>query len=694
MNNIIVHFSEKSRLFIIALGFVFVLLFGIIDYLTGPRIPYSIFYLIPISMVTWFAGRWAGIVISIISVITWLIADLMWEVNYANLAIHSWNAAARLGFFLVVVFFMSAFRELNVHLEKRVVERTAALEAEIEERNRTEERFRLVVESAPNAIMIINREGKITLINSQAEKLFGYNREELIGEKIEILLPEHLRSKHLEYRRGYNTNPQSRPMGAGRDFLALHKDGSEFPVEIGLNPIQMEGEPAVLASLVDITERKQIEETLRENLAQLVRKNHYETIISTVTQAVHRSINLQDVLENAVDAMSKNIDGADNVSIYLVEGEEAVLKAYRGYPEWFIKRVGRIPYPKGFTWKAIIEEKPIYCADVDQDTAISPAGREVGTKSYVSIPVSFDNKALGALNINSLKKNAFNEDELKLFKVVAQQIEIAINNVKQTETLRKAKEEIRMLNEELGQRVIERTAQLESANRELEAFSYSVSHDLRTPLRHVSGYADLLQKSASSTLDEQSQRYLMTILDSTKRMGNLIDDLLAFSRIGRTEMQKRSVSLEHLLNEALDELKDEAQGRNVIWEISPLPEVYGDPSMLRLALVNLISNALKFTQEREEARIEVGCSNGKEEIVVFIKDNGIGFDMKYVDKLFGVFQRLHRQDEFEGTGIGLANVRRIIHRHGGKTWAEGSVNGGATFYFSLPVNKEDSSWVI
>ena len=237
------------------------------------------------------------------------------------------------------------------------------------------------------------------------------------------------------------------------------------------------------------------------------------------------------------------------------------------------------------------------------------------------------------------------------------------------------------LNEELTKR----TGELAASNRELEAFAYSVSHDLRAPLRHTIGYGELLQKHAASMLDEKGNRYLGSILESAKRMGNLIDDLLTFSRIGRTEARMTTVDLSSLLNEVVTELRVDAEGRDIVWRLTALPVVYGDRSMLRLVLVNLLSNAVKFTRKRPKAEIEVGCMDGNDDaVVVCVRDNGVGFNMKYASKLFGVFQRLHTQDEFEGTGIGLATVQRIISRHGGKVWAEGLTGAGAAFYFSIP----------
>jgi PAS domain S-box-containing protein len=247
--------------------------------------------------------------------------------------------------------------------------------------------------------------------------------------------------------------------------------------------------------------------------------------------------------------------------------------------------------------------------------------------------------------------------------------------------------EIRTLNEELGKRATE----LEAINKELEAFGYSISHDLRAPLRHMVGFTELLKKNAASRLDDRSQRYVTIILESAKRMGNLIDDLLAFSRIGRAETHKTTLSLQQLVQEALTEAEQDTGGRNIVWRVGTLPTWYGDRSMLRLALVNLVSNAVKFTRTRPQAEIEIACMDQKQDqVVVFIRDNGVGFDMKYVDKLFGVFQRLHAPEAFEGTGIGLATVQRIVHRHGGKIWAEGLVDKGATFFFSLSKPQESN----
>lgn len=234
-------------------------------------------------------------------------------------------------------------------------------------------------------------------------------------------------------------------------------------------------------------------------------------------------------------------------------------------------------------------------------------------------------------------------------------------------------------------------SELEAANQNLEAFNYSVSHDLRAPLRHILGYLDILQTAASQKLDETNRKHLQSIAQSATQMGQMLDALLAFSRTGRAELRLERVSLTAVVEDARRELRSEIKGREIDWHVGDLPEVQGDPLMLRQAIANLLSNSIKFTRLRPKPKIEIGAKNGGSETILFVRDNGVGFDMNYADKLFGVFQRFHPASKFEGAGIGLANVRRIIHRHGGRTWAEGKVDGGATFYFSIPKLPEDTT---
>jgi PAS domain S-box-containing protein len=238
--------------------------------------------------------------------------------------------------------------------------------------------------------------------------------------------------------------------------------------------------------------------------------------------------------------------------------------------------------------------------------------------------------------------------------------------------------------EALHERLRRRTAELEDSNQELEAFAYSVSHDLRAPLRHVLGFTDLLRRNAGEALDPRSQHYLEKIEGSARRMGQLIDDLLAFSRMGRAEMRNAPVALSRVVEEVIAEVREQNRDRAIEWKVAPLPVVTGDPAMLRVVFDNLIANAVKYTRPRPVAHIEIGAETRPDAVVVFVRDDGVGFETQYRHKLFGVFQRLHRPEEFEGSGVGLANVRRIVHRHGGSTWAEGETGHGACFYVSLP----------
>jgi len=303
-------------------------------------------------------------------------------------------------------------------------------------------------------------------------------------------------------------------------------------------------------------------------------------------------------------------------------------------------------------------------------------------ESYMGTPIIGSNgNPLGVLVVLDTKPLAESTDYLPILSLFALRAGMEIERMSQEHTMR-------TLNQELERRVAERTLQLEAANKELESFSYSVSHDLRAPLRHISGFVSLLKDDEANQLSPDSLRYLSIITDSANRMSDLIDGLLTFSRIGRAAVQKTPVDLSRLLHEVIEELAHEPCAPVVSWDIADLPQVQADRTLMRQVLGNLVGNALKYSRRRERAEIRISAtpieSQGQPEWAIRISDNGVGFNMKYVGKLFGVFQRLHGATEFEGTGIGLANVRRIVERHGGRIWAEGTPDLGATFTFTLP----------
>jgi len=299
-------------------------------------------------------------------------------------------------------------------------------------------------------------------------------------------------------------------------------------------------------------------------------------------------------------------------------------------------------------------------------------------------PLVIGGKAVGVIGIAN-KPGGFTERDAHIATAFGEIASISLNNNWTLDELAKSEAEVKKLNEELNRHA----AEIEEANKELEAFAYSVSHDLRAPLRAIDGFSRSLLDGYADKLDDEGKRLLNVVGDNAQKMGQLIDDILAFSRAGRQGMSVSEVDMENLARVALDDLQQAAAGRDLAVEVKPLPPARGDFSMLLQVWINLLTNAIKFTRPKPAARIEVGCIAEGTELVYYVKDNGAGFNMQYADKLFGVFQRLHRADEFEGTGVGLAIVKRIIAKHGGRVWAEGKVNEGATVYFSLPTKEKD-----
>ncbi|MBI4979377.1 MAG: PAS domain-containing protein [Spirochaetes bacterium] len=398
---------------------------------------------------------------------------------------------------------------------------------------------------------------------------------------------------------------------------------------------RQKGEIVFNGILLDITERKRVEEVVRANEAR------FRAVLENSQVALYK----RDYASNTYEYMSpviKNITGYTSEELISMSVEEV---------------------------NALINPDDVHTIQQALRTAVANGGGKI------HFEYRFTHKNGQIRWVSDVGEMTLDSNGTPIY---------CLGSVQDITERKKSDDELEKYRNHLEELVKERTMELNVINQELEAFSYTVSHDLRAPLRHIDGFMEMLQNMTEGKLDEQCRRYMHNILDSTNKMGTLIDDLLAFSRLGRYGMNIRPVDMDDITHDVIKEFSQDVKGRHISWCIAQLPTVMGDQSLLHTVMVNLVSNAIKFTRHREQAEIEIGYRSEDAEIVIFVRDNGVGFDPNYMDNLFGVFQRLHSDEEFEGNGVGLANVRRIISRHGGRTWAEGNNDRGATIYFSLP----------
>jgi len=580
--------------------------------------------------------------------------------------------------FIVLLVFVGTVAWFTVLLARQIVRQQVLTRQLLD----SEARLAGIVSSAMDGIVTVDDAQRIVEFNPSAEQMFGRAAAEVKGQALDILIPERFRAVHRDHLRAFGTHgTTSRRMGALSAITGRRANGEEFPIEASISKLEARGRKFYTVILRDITERQRAEDELHRYLGQL-------KVLHDVDMAILAAHSPGAIASTSLQHLRRILPywGA-TVRVIDDEANAAILLAYEREPTAAFDPRPRRPLEE--YGAADLAEMKQGRERAVQDISAMPE-RPVsierlyarGMRSYARVPLVVEGALVGVLNIVSDETGYFTADRVEIARAVADHLAIAL----QQALLR---ERVERQSEELERRVAERTAQLEEANRELEAFSYSVSHDLRAPLRHIDGFSKLLAAEVGNA-NGTVARYLDIISRSAARMGALIDDLLAFSRMSRAQLHTARVDLSQLVAEVREECLRDAQGRDIEWRFGALPAVAADARLLRLALVNLIANAVKFTSRRKHASIEIdACAGEGDEVIVRIADNGAGFDMRFADKLFGVFQRLHREDEFEGTGIGLATVRRILHRHGGRIWVESEPDRGTTFYFTLRRAVED-----
>lgn len=554
-----------------------------------------------------------------------------------------------------------------------------------------------LADNSPSVLLMVDEYGMVTFANPALEHVLGYSTQTMLGMNL------HERLHDAGICKGYQcpiVGATAAEALTGVDDAILKNDGTIMHVRFSSRPIVKNGRRVgTVIEVQDTSDRKHFENEMRlsnDRFSFLARAS------AVVTSSLEYESRLKQLAEICVPFL------ADWCAIDIMNEHHILERVAVEHPDpgaaELVHQMARKFGPresKEMGAVHVIETGiPELFEDISDEVLCKYAVNEehlemlrsLRMRSAMLIPLIARGKSLGLIAlVSNSDSRRYTLDDLSIALELAGRAALAIDNARLFEEIQAAFQnlkvkslEIEQLNSELELRVARRTEELGAAYKELEAFSYSVSHDLRAPLRHIDGFIELLHQRASSSLDEKSKQHLGVISSAAQQMGRLIDDLLEFSRAGRANVERSSVDLNELVNRVRVTLDPPDSGRQIEWKIADLPQIWADASMIELVWNNLLSNALKFTRTRPNPTIEIGSLHGEHgETILYVKDNGVGFNMDYADKLFGVFQRLHRSDEFEGTGIGLANVRRIIERHGGTVWARGNVGEGAVFYFSL-----------